>query len=136
MSRLYLVSTNVLGGMRFLARVITILIISGTVLRLFNTPAGHIELNPFDYAGSERVMGILLYLSLIALLLAVIRWEGFGGFVNITSLFIYSIVAYISTGKSYWNIWLLGIPGLLFIICWYYSNISEYFDVYNQSKLS
>ena len=131
MKTYFLNSTNILTGLRFIARLLTAFIVMLIIFLLFSNNIHNKDLNPFVQAPSESIMLFSFYAALLGLLIA---WkiEGLGGMLTIGSLLVFSVVNYISRGHVLWNIWILGIPAFLYLICWWYTNYSDSYDVYRQ----
>ncbi len=129
MKRLFINSTYLLDGIRFVARFLTVILFISLVTIYFNQPSGNRNLNPFVLPLYEAIMDISFYLALLGLLIA-FKKEGLGGFLTIVGLLSFSIFYYLLKSKILWNIWIFGIPAILFLICWWYINISEDYDIY------
>ena len=129
MKKFFLNSTNILDTILFIARVCVVLVFVILITLYFGQPPATRNLNPFSLPRYETLMMLSFYVALLGLL---ISWgsEGFGGFVTLGGLVAFSVIDYLATGHILWNIWILAIPALLFILYWWYTNVSENFDVY------
>lgn len=124
-------STNILVGLRFIARLMVIGIIIMMVTIYFSEPSSHNSLNPFGLGPGESLLTFSFYAAIIGLLLAW-RMEGFGGFLTLSALIIFSLIYYYLKSEILWNIWIMGVPAFLFIVCWWFTNYSTDYDVYRK----
>ena len=130
--RYFLNSTNILTGIRFIAKVLTVMILASMIIALiFDVSDNKKTLNPFELPASESFLAIVFYISILGLLLAWF-WESFGGFLTIAALLLFSLFYYFTTGTVLWKIWMLAIPACLYIYCWWATNISTTFNVYRE----
>lgn len=122
-------STNILVGMRFIARTIVVVLFIIFITLYFSQPSSHKSLNPFGLALYESLLVISFYVAILGLLISWAR-EGFGGILTLVGLLAFSILYYILKGSVLWNIWILAIPAVLFLICWWFTNYSSDYDIY------
>jgi hypothetical protein len=122
-------STNILVGIRFIARLLVVALFIVFATLFITEPASQKNLNPFGLATSESLLVLSFYIALAGL---VIAWqlEGLGGFLTIAGLISFSIIYYMLKGAVLWNIWIIGLPAVLFLICWWFTNFSADYDVY------
>ncbi len=129
MKRFFINSTNILDAILFIARIVTVILFIILITIYFSQPAHSRSLNPFILPLYEAIMVISFYVALGGLLIA---WstDGYGGFLTIAALICFSVVDYFYNGKILWNIWIIAIPAFLYIIYWWYTNVSENYDIY------
>jgi hypothetical protein len=122
-------STNILIGLRFIAKVFVVVIFLMFITLYFSEASSRRSLNPFGLEPKETMLILSFYLTLIGLLIA---WkvEGLGGLLVLIGLISFSILYYSLKGAVLWNVWILAIPAVLFLICWYFTNYSSDYDVY------
>lgn len=92
-------------------------------------PSSHKGLNPVGLEPKEALLLVCLYAAMLGLLLAW-KWEGFGGLLTLLALTGFSYVYYTLKTAILWNIWIMGIPAFLFIICWWFTDLADGYDVY------
>ena len=119
MKTFYMKSTNILNAFRWVAKTLTVLlfVLLAIILVAEGTrPWVKLTTMPFD----EFLMFFSLVVALAGLLLAW-KWEGFGGMLTLAGLLAFSIVDYSFSGKITWNIWIIGIPAVLFLLNWWFT---------------
>ncbi|MCD6011682.1 MAG: hypothetical protein K0Q79_1544 [Flavipsychrobacter sp.] len=122
-------STNILVGIRFIARLMVVALFIVFITLFITEPASQRNLNPFGLAIYESLLVVAFYAALAGLIIA-FSFEGLGGFMTIAGLTAFSILYYMLKGAMLWNIWILGLPAVLFLICWWFTNYSADYDVY------
>lgn len=122
-------STNILVGIRFMARLMVVALFIVFITLFITEPESQKNLDPFGLATSESLLVLSFYAALAGL---IIGWwmEGVGGFLTIAGLVGFSVMYYMLKGNMLWNIWIMGLPAILFIICWWFTNFSSDYDVY------
>lgn len=106
---------NITAAVRWIARI------GGILLVIFVTGifiSGDNVLKISGLKPRELVMTLSLLTAVLGLLIGWF-WEGLGGLLTIAGLLTFSIVNYYSGGDFAWDIWVLGIPAVLFIIYWW-----------------
>lgn len=102
-------------AIRWSARIIGLILI--IILGAVYIKEGR-ELKLAELRLPEEAMTISFFVALLGLLIGWV-WEGLGGMLTIAGLVTFSIIDYRSTGEILLNIWVLGVPAVLFIIYWW-----------------
>jgi len=129
MKTFYMSSTNILNAVRWVARTNTVLLIIIVVILFIEQgglPTGE------HFSGLKLTEALIMGSTFFAFpgLLIAWKWEGFGAILTIAALITFSTVDYFSSGGVLWNIWVVGIPALLFLFCWWHTNYSRYNRIY------
>jgi hypothetical protein len=122
-------STNILVGVRFVARGLAVCLILLALFLLYNMFGQKQHMNLTESSNEELILTLSFFCVLLGLLFA-FRWEGFGGILTLVGLAVFTFDYYHSTGVILWKILIFGIPAILFVFCWYMTTQSDEYDVY------
>ncbi len=122
-------STNILVGIRFIARLMVAGLLIVFITLYFTQPASYKNLSPVGLETKESLLLLSLYVTIAGLILA-FKWEGTGGLMALIGLAVFSVLYYTLKGAMLWNIWIMGIPAVMFLICWWFTEMAADYDVY------
>lgn len=122
-------STNILIGIRFVAKIMALGLICLSLYLYFSMPVSKRGIDVQNSTFAEMVMTLSFICALVGLVLA-FKFEGLGGILTLVGLIAFSIAYYYSAGKVLWKIWIFGIPAVLFIFTWWMTNYADEYDVY------
>ncbi|MEI8279630.1 MAG: hypothetical protein WCG87_07680 [Bacteroidota bacterium] len=105
-------SNNLILGVRWTARIMTIIIIAFVVVTFMDEGFTIFNLSPH-----QSLMVMAFFLAWLGLVLAWL-WEGLGAIMTLVSLILYVMIA-LFNGERFIEVWVCVLPAILFLFCWF-----------------
>lgn len=104
-------SNNLILGVRWTARIMTVIIIAFVVITFLDE-----GFTIFDLSPHQSLMLMAFFFAWLGLVLAWL-WEGLGAIMTLISIVLYDIIALIN-GEHFMEVWVCILPAVLFLFCW------------------
>jgi hypothetical protein len=105
-------SQNLISGVRWTARVMSLIIVAIVAFRFVDE-----EYTIFNLSPHQSFMVIFFFFTLLGLLLSWL-WEFIGSIITIVSILLFFLTSILNGGDVISETWVCLLPAALFLFCW------------------